>query len=141
MDPALLRWAERLVRLLNMNAPDPIVAQAVSCLYNRALAVMGKCLLHYDNARAIADARQRHGFCNECDGNILPQNTHPAICAKCKVKEQVEWLKYHMDHPDQCCVCEKVDDVTTYECHKCKRGFCFEHWTGGDGITCKDCSK
>jgi hypothetical protein len=126
------RWLTHINKLIALNAPEPIIGHAVWGLFSLTAGYMGESVTTHLAKRVAEDARQRVALCAECDNEILPTHSHPAICAACQVKAIGEQLAHRLETPDQCSVCGKIDDECTYLCAKCDKGFCYEHF-GNDG--------
>ncbi len=90
MKDKLRRKAEQLIQMLDLNAPDNVLALSVRLLIDTATADFGEELYREIGKGAAANARQRHGLCQSCDAEIAAYVTHPPLCEHCDAKQSAE---------------------------------------------------
>lgn len=90
---------KRLSKMLDMDAPDVVLANEVVALWSIATADFGPKLYEALGRQAQRDARQRHGLCQDCDSDIATQLTHPPYCEQCeaRISREVDEVQAEMD--------------------------------------------
>ncbi len=84
--PRLRRRVEKLLELIDSDAPAAIVARMVSLLWNTAWVVCGDELGDVVAADTIKKCRRSHGYCSGCNHEIDPEKTHYPMCDDCMDK-------------------------------------------------------
>ncbi len=92
-------WASRVIKFVDLNAPDVIIAHAIVNLFHVAISYIGKPVLDEHDKWLLSKARQSAALCQQCDNEIHPRKSHPPICGKCEGKEMAEYLDWEMELP------------------------------------------
>jgi len=94
---SLRKRTEQLLWFLHNDAPDNVTAMALRLVVDNATAVFGADLYAEFGKRAVTDARQRFGVCQDCDTDINAHLTHPPICETCDARQQAEFDRMDAD--------------------------------------------
>ena len=85
--------AERLLKLLELDAPDVILAREIVGLWDAAEGAFGAELHQTRLEVNLRGIKHRRAYCNEpgCDNTISPTLSHYPICEQCDARIE-EWL-------------------------------------------------
>ena len=94
---------KRLQCLIDLNAPDVVLAGAFILTSRSAEGAFGKELseeMYHQNQQYLRD---RNGFCQYCDNRINPGLTHPPECEHCdaKMESQADEMEKQMEDYDK----------------------------------------
>jgi predicted alpha/beta hydrolase family esterase len=77
-------WLARINRLMELNAPDVILAHSVSCLVTLMFAYLEESLGKEFAKWLVEGARTRAGLCQTCSNEIPARPTYPPVCPDCQ---------------------------------------------------------
>ncbi len=77
---------DQMIQLMNLDAPDPILARQVHMIWDAATLAFGRDLYALVGERAVEVARRRNGFCQYCNSEIAIIMTHDPICEHCDAR-------------------------------------------------------
>lgn len=80
---SLLNSARRLVKILELDAPDLVIASEIGLLYRRGLAGLGHELLRSTFGSFIDLTRHHAGVCVLCDSKTSISNGDGYYCDEC----------------------------------------------------------
>ena len=78
----------RLSKLIELNAPDLILALTTAQLIGAAEGAFGEALCDELLRSRQKVLRDQSGFCQSCDNRIDSRLTHPPICEHCNAREE-----------------------------------------------------
>lgn len=84
----LRRQAGYLLKFLDLNAPDTVLAYHLACLHDTASMALG---VHYWaelGRRRMAVHRQHAALCQHCDNEVAAARSHPPVCERCDAKAE-----------------------------------------------------
>ena len=90
---------ERILRLLAMNAPDPIIANEIAWLFYMACGYLGRDTTDELSMILVKSARQSIGRCGnpDCDNEISVFKSYHPICPDCEAHDQKWRLRYEVE--------------------------------------------
>lgn len=81
---------EQVLRSLQEESPDFLIALHVNQVWWSATALLGDKLWEEFGRAAISAARMRVGLCQHCDTDLQPSLSHPPICPGCAKRFDAE---------------------------------------------------
>ena len=90
----MAKSAQRLLKLMEMKAPENILGSEIVILFGYAVLACGQDLFTELGKKAIAHQRDVAGFCQSCDAEIRGDLTFPPICEHCDAVDYAEYEKY-----------------------------------------------
>lgn len=96
-------WTKQINKLLDVHAPDCVVAHAITSLWHVALGHLGKEMGAEVAKILVEDARQRAGLCwtADCEGRIHVHLTHSPVCEACNAKELAQVFRSEVEMEDE----------------------------------------
>lgn len=82
--------AQRIIRDVDEDVPDCILACQVRLLIDAATADFGEELYLEIGKVAKMNARQRHALCQDCETGVPIRLSHPPLCGQCDAKQAAE---------------------------------------------------
>lgn len=80
--------AGQLIELLDLDAPDTILALQVRLIMDAATADFGEDLYREIGEAAKVNTRQRFALCQTCDSEVSIRLSHPPLCEQCEAKQE-----------------------------------------------------
>jgi hypothetical protein len=80
------RWLERLRKFEELDAPDPVKAQAAGQFFLFCVGLFQDTFTREVTRFLVTDLRQRVGVCQYCDSEVSPLVTHHPVCERCEAK-------------------------------------------------------
>ena len=87
----LKRRTKNLVKLLNLNAPEIVIAQSILLVWNAGEGFCGKEIYSLLADRRIGELRQVMSYCQECDNPINVNLSQKPVCEGCDFKIDKEF--------------------------------------------------
>ena len=82
----LRRSVERMLKLIELDAPTVLIASEAMLIHKSAWVVCGTDMGDEMAEWAIATCRQSHGYCQHCNSTVSPMRTHNPICEQCDAR-------------------------------------------------------
>lgn len=91
----LLRSAKRLVKLLELGAPDVIIGNEIYLLTESAMPIYGDKFISSLTERLVEGVRIKYGFCADCGKNKISTNH---TCNTCEFLGEIEQEKIDKEY-------------------------------------------
>ena len=94
-------WAKRINELLDLNAPDCVVAHAVTSLFFVGVSYIGEDTMREFSRRLLEDGRRKIARCQDCDNPVPIHLTYNPSCGECEAKTTGDVFLMEMEYPEE----------------------------------------
>ena len=94
----LISNANRVAKLISLNAPHSVVCQDAALLFKRMLVKYGPEMGTKLGQILTGPVRNWHGLCAECGQDL--ENKAESFCIKCRLQEEMKQVEWEDQHPE-----------------------------------------